>query len=94
MEVNGVTRTAVMCLHYCLDAEKEKKNKTENQAALKFAGTTYQTNPQIPKEALPVPGRLQYLWQERGAQEEQHGARGRENKAKNSFRQGMKCKFY
>lgn len=42
-----MTEKAVMWLHYCLDAKKIKR------AALKFADTTYQTNLQNKREALP-----------------------------------------
>lgn len=81
-----MTKNAVMCLHYCLDAENTK------QAALKFVDRTHQTNWQIKREALPflMPTVIPMSRVGAEGEEEQHQALKRENKAKNNRRQEMK----
>lgn len=80
-----MTKNAVMCLHYCLDAENIK------QTALKFVDRTRQTNWQIKREALPFLRPIVIPMRRVGApgEEEQHQALKRENKAKNNCRQEM-----
>lgn len=81
-----MTKNAVMWLHYCLDAEKNKTHSSQicrrnlpNQLA------EQKGSPAISEADCNT-------YEKRGG--EQHKALQRENNAKNSFRQGMKCKFY
>lgn len=81
-----MTEKAVMWLHYCLDAKKNKENVLLSNV---------QTQPIKPscrnkREALPF---LRPIVKPKGGQGAAQSSEKRK-KAKNSFRQGMKCKFH
>lgn len=66
----------------------------KQQAALTFADTTHQTNPQIKRKAQPFPRPTVISMRRWMRGEELHWALKRKNEAKDSSRQKIEYKFY